>query len=152
MRFVFWLVGLSALAGCEEPNTYVEPPPPKVTVATPLVEDIIDYLEMTGTTVASGRVDVRARVSGELQSMHFQPGTGAEHNRSRIDGLGAGVSYLITHCADGDDELASIAPDWRQRDEERRIYSDGSMARCFDDRAIQTIGMRPLRDLLRTRV
>jgi RND family efflux transporter MFP subunit len=67
-----------ALAGCEETNTYVEPPPPKVSVAQPLVEDIIDYLEMTGSTVPSARVDVRARVSGELESMHFSPGTDVE--------------------------------------------------------------------------
>ncbi len=67
-----------ALAGCEEVNTYVEPPPPKVSVAQPMVQEIIDYLEMTGSTVASGRVHVRARVSGELQSMHFQPGTDVE--------------------------------------------------------------------------
>ena len=66
------------LAGCEETNTYVEPPPPKVSVAQPMVQEIIDYLEMTGSTVASGRVDVPARVSGELQSMHFQPGTDVE--------------------------------------------------------------------------
>ena len=78
MRHVLALLAVVALAGCEEANTYVEPPPPKVSVAQPLVEDIIDYLEMTGTTVASARVDVRARVSGELQSMHFQPGTEVE--------------------------------------------------------------------------
>lgn len=67
-----------ALAGCDEPNTYVEPPPPKVSVALPIVEDVVEYLEMTGSTVASARVDVRARVSGELQSMHFVPGTDVE--------------------------------------------------------------------------
>lgn len=78
MRHALVLLIVVALAGCEEPNTYVEPPPPKVSVAQPLVEDIIDYLEMTGSTVASARVDVRARVSGELQSMHFQPGTDVE--------------------------------------------------------------------------
>jgi multidrug efflux pump subunit AcrA (membrane-fusion protein) len=72
------LIVMVALAGCEETNTYVEPPPPKVSVAQPLVQEIIDYLEMTGSTVASGRVDVPARVSGELQSMHFQPGTDVE--------------------------------------------------------------------------
>jgi RND family efflux transporter MFP subunit len=72
------LLAAWALAGCEEANTYVKPPPPKVSVAQPLVREIIDYLEMTGSTVASGRVDVRARVSGELQSMHFQPGTAVE--------------------------------------------------------------------------
>ena len=62
-------------AGCGETNTYVEPPPPKVTVAQPLIQEIVDYLEFTGTTVATEQVEVRARVSGELLSMHFEPGT-----------------------------------------------------------------------------
>jgi len=62
------------LAGCES-NTYVEPPPPKVTVAQPLIQDITDYLEFTGTLVASEKAEARARVSGVLQSMHFVPGT-----------------------------------------------------------------------------
>jgi RND family efflux transporter MFP subunit len=72
------LLLVAALAACEQTNTYVEPPPPKVSVAQPLVQDVTDYLEMTGSTVASGRVDVRARVSGQLQAMHFQPGTDVE--------------------------------------------------------------------------
>lgn len=63
------------LGGCQDTNTYVEPPPPKVTVAQPLVQEVTDYLEFTGTTVASAQVEVRARVSGVLESMHFQPGT-----------------------------------------------------------------------------
>ena len=40
------------LAGCES-NVYVEPPPPKVTTAQPLIQDVIDYLEFTGTLDAS---------------------------------------------------------------------------------------------------
>ncbi len=63
------------LLGCEEQNTYVAPPPPKVTVAKPLVQDVTEYLEFTGTTVAYARVEVPARVPGVLQSMHFEPGT-----------------------------------------------------------------------------
>jgi RND family efflux transporter MFP subunit len=65
-----WLV-----AGCEQKNTYVEPPPPKVTTAQPLHQEVIDYLEFTGTTRAFEEVEVRARVAGFLQSMHFTPGT-----------------------------------------------------------------------------
>lgn len=65
------------LAACES-NTYVEPPPPPVTVATPLSQEITDYLEFTGTLVASERAEVRARVSGLLQDMHFEPGSEVE--------------------------------------------------------------------------
>jgi RND family efflux transporter MFP subunit len=62
------------LTGCES-NTYVEPPPPTVTVAQSLVQDVTDYLEFTGTLDASEQAEARARVSGVLQSMHFIPGT-----------------------------------------------------------------------------
>ncbi|WP_422368008.1 efflux RND transporter periplasmic adaptor subunit [Pelagibius sp.] len=65
---------LLVLAACEESNTYVEPPPPRVTVATPAVQNVTDYLYFTGTTQAAAVVDVRARVAGELRSMSFTPG------------------------------------------------------------------------------
>jgi len=65
----------AVLAGCGQENKLVEPPPPKVTVAQPLIETVTDYLEFTGTTVASEFAEVRARVSGLLQSMKFEPGT-----------------------------------------------------------------------------
>jgi RND family efflux transporter MFP subunit len=69
------LIGAAGLSGCEEENKYIKPPRPKVTVAEPIVRDVIDYLEFTGTTEASARVEVRARVPGVLKSMHFVPGT-----------------------------------------------------------------------------
>ncbi len=62
-------------AACGKGNEYVEPPPPKVTVAQPLEQEVVDYLEFTGTTRAFEEAEVRARVSGFLQSMHFTPGT-----------------------------------------------------------------------------
>ncbi len=66
------------LAACEQRNEYVEPPPPKVTVAKPLQQEVTDYLEFTGTTHAFEEVEVRARVAGFLQGMEFTPGTKVE--------------------------------------------------------------------------
>ena len=63
------------LAGCGDSNTYVEPPPPAVTVATPLIQEVTDYLEFTGTTVAFDKAEVRARVAGVLESLHFTAGS-----------------------------------------------------------------------------
>ena len=63
------------LFACEEQNTYVAPPAPKVTVAKPLVTDVTEYLEFTGTTSAYARVEVPARVPGVLLRVHFEPGT-----------------------------------------------------------------------------
>jgi multidrug efflux system membrane fusion protein len=68
----------SLLAGCGDSNTYVEPPPPQVTVATPVIQEVTDYLEFTGTTAAIDHAEVRARVAGVLESMHFTPGTYVE--------------------------------------------------------------------------
>ena len=66
------------LAGCGDSNTYVEPPPPQVTVATPVIQDVTDYLEFTGTTAAFDHAEARARVAGVLESLHFKPGTYVE--------------------------------------------------------------------------
>jgi len=66
---------LSTFAACDQRNEYVSPPAPKVTVAKPLQQEVIDYLEFTGTTHAVEEIEVRARVAGFLESMHFTPGT-----------------------------------------------------------------------------
>jgi predicted glycoside hydrolase/deacetylase ChbG (UPF0249 family) len=85
----------------------------------------------------------------EGASLRFVPGRGLEHNRARIARLGPGLSYLITHCARGDEELRALTGDWELREEERRIYSDGSMGRALAEAGVHTIGMRPLRALMR---
>ncbi|MBW2465322.1 MAG: efflux RND transporter periplasmic adaptor subunit, partial [Deltaproteobacteria bacterium] len=54
--------------------------PPAVTVAQPLVQDVIDFLEYTGTTRAVEAVEVRARVEGFLESMHYEAGDEVEKN------------------------------------------------------------------------
>ena len=88
----------------------------------------------------------------EADSLSFTPGSGLAHNSARIDRLGPGLAYLITHCAEGGAELEAITRDWRQRDEEHRIYSDGSMAEEIRRRGIRTSGMRPLRERLNAKL
>src|SRR5262245_23624100 len=50
-------------------------PPPKVTVIQPLVREIIEWDEYTGRLQAVDFVEVRAQVSGYLQSINFKEGT-----------------------------------------------------------------------------
>ena len=50
------------------------PPPPTVTVACPVQRNIIDYDEYVGRFVAVDWVEVRARVSGYLDGVHFNDG------------------------------------------------------------------------------
>jgi RND family efflux transporter MFP subunit len=65
------LVGV--FAGCRgaEPVT---PPPPKVTVSAPIVRNVVEWDEYTGRLESTESVEVRARVSGYLQSIHFKDG------------------------------------------------------------------------------
>ena len=50
------------------------PPPPKVKVVHPVARDITEWDEYTARLDAVDSVEVRARVSGYLQSIHFQDG------------------------------------------------------------------------------
>lgn len=61
-------------SGCDAPNLYVEPPPPTVTVSPPVQQEVVEYLEFTGTTEAVAHVEVRARVKGFLHKIHFEEG------------------------------------------------------------------------------
>jgi RND family efflux transporter MFP subunit len=67
-------LALLALAGCGESNTYVPPPPPKVTVATPVKRPVTLYLQTTGNTAAVNTANLVARVPGFLNSINYQDG------------------------------------------------------------------------------
>ena len=59
------------LSGCGDNNTFVAPPPPTVTVASPVRQSVTYYARYTGQTAAVESVEIRARVEGYLQSVHF---------------------------------------------------------------------------------
>jgi RND family efflux transporter MFP subunit len=61
----FWQAGQQAPAA---------PPPPAVTVAKPLVKDLVEWKDFTGQFEAVDSVEVRARVSGYLESINFTDG------------------------------------------------------------------------------
>jgi RND family efflux transporter MFP subunit len=68
------LVLTALLAACGR-NTYVPPPPPEVTVAHPVEQEVTTYNELTGHTASVAAVEIRARVQGTLQSVSFTPAT-----------------------------------------------------------------------------
>src|SRR5438445_6133158 len=66
------LAGL--LSGCGQGQKQAAPPPPKVTVAKPAQRTIVDQDEYVGRFVPVNVVEVRARVSGYLDQIHFTDG------------------------------------------------------------------------------
>ncbi|HEY6602869.1 MAG TPA: efflux RND transporter periplasmic adaptor subunit [Xanthobacteraceae bacterium] len=62
------------LASCGEAQKQAAPPPPTVTVAKPIQRTIIDQDEYVGRFVPVDVVEVRARVSGYLDQIHFTDG------------------------------------------------------------------------------
>jgi multidrug efflux system membrane fusion protein len=72
---VLILVALASVSilGCSEKAKVVATPPPEVIVSQPLKKEVTRFLEFTGTTAALEFVEIRARVEGWLESMHFVP-------------------------------------------------------------------------------
>jgi RND family efflux transporter MFP subunit len=73
-RTVLMLVAATAVAACGQDNRYAAPPPPKVTVATPVEQEVTNYFEATGNTAAVNTVDLVARVQGFLQAIGYTDG------------------------------------------------------------------------------
>jgi RND family efflux transporter MFP subunit len=68
------LAAALALAACGQNNSYQAPPPPKVTVATPVEQKITRYFEATGNTAAVNSANLVARVQGFLTEIAYQDG------------------------------------------------------------------------------
>src|SRR5262249_59596686 len=68
-------VGLAGIAGaallmlltaCGDKNTFIAPPPPKVTVQFPLQQKVTPYLEATGTDASINNIKLVARWEGQV--------------------------------------------------------------------------------------
>jgi RND family efflux transporter MFP subunit len=65
---------MAALIGCAKKNTYVEPPPPEVTVTHATQRDVTEYLEAPATADPTVVVEIRARVRGFLKERLVKEG------------------------------------------------------------------------------
>jgi predicted glycoside hydrolase/deacetylase ChbG (UPF0249 family) len=102
---------------------------------------LIDELEASGIPVLD---------HFDADSLGFPEGRGEAHNRGRLAGLPRGVSSLICHPARDGEELRAVPPDSaHQRDFERLFWGGPAGRRALEEAGVRTMGMRPLRDLVR---
>ncbi len=69
-------LAILGLANCHRPEAGPPPafPPPGVTIAPPMTKDVQEWDEFTGRIDAMETVEIRPRVSGNLDSVHFKSG------------------------------------------------------------------------------
>ncbi len=73
-RAILMLAIAAGIGGCGQNNQYAAPPPPKVTVAAPVEQDVTRYFDATGNTAAINSVDLVARVQGFVQAISYMDG------------------------------------------------------------------------------
>jgi RND family efflux transporter MFP subunit len=76
-RWIRWnfpvlVVVLTLFSGCKPQQ--VAPPPPEVSTIQPVVKEVTEWDDFTGRLEPIKSVEVRARVSGWLDSIHFKDG------------------------------------------------------------------------------
>jgi multidrug efflux system membrane fusion protein len=67
-------VAIGAALTAAAPVALAQPAPPPVTVAAPLARPVTEWQEHTGRVEPSARVELRARVSGQVDAVHFTDG------------------------------------------------------------------------------
>ena len=74
-KFAALLAIATLVASCSEQQQQAgAPPPPAVTVAKPVKRTVVDYDEYVGRFTAINAVEIRARVAGYLDKVHFKDG------------------------------------------------------------------------------
>lgn len=71
---LFFVLAAMILSACGSQAQQGAPPPPEVTVSQPLVGEVMDWDEFPGRFEAPQTVEVRARVGGYIQAVHFRDG------------------------------------------------------------------------------
>src|SRR4029079_6288737 len=72
--FLVGVVALALVCALQSAPCAAAPPPPSVTVASPLVREIAEWDDYSGRFEASKSVEVRPRVSGAIVGVHFTDG------------------------------------------------------------------------------
>jgi RND family efflux transporter MFP subunit len=74
IRILLAAIALVWAVGCKPKGAVTPPAPPTVSVIQPVVKDVVEWDEYIGRLESPEVVEVRARVSGYLDKVHFKEG------------------------------------------------------------------------------
>jgi len=138
-----------ALAGCGQSQPpAAERPPPAVTVAKPVKRNIVDYDEYVGRFAAIDSVEVRARVSGYLQEVHFQDGQMVKQGdllftvdkrpfQTAFDQAQANLAHAKANLAFAEADLARGQQLVRDRTITEQVFDQRTQARRVAEASVQ---------------
>ena len=124
LRDTLCLCVVLAAVGCGETQAPLAPPPPAVTVASPVVRSEVRYFEYTGNTAAVNQVDIVARVPGVVVKQNYE--LLGEDNRVKRVEVGE-VLFEIEH------EPYQIAVDTAQAEVIRAEALEAAAKATFDN-------------------
>ncbi len=114
------LLGLAGLGvGCAKPPARVEAPPPRVTVQHPETREIVDHSEYNGWTDASKTVEIRSRVRGHIDKIHFTDGQIVDAGQLLFE-LDPRPFQAEVQAAEGQVEVTKAQQEFSVADEERQ--------------------------------
>src|SRR5882762_5876924 len=73
-RILIFAVALLCAAGCKPKSGVAPPQPPTVSVVQPVAREVVEWDEYIGRLESPETVELRARVSGYLDKVHFKEG------------------------------------------------------------------------------
>src|SRR5947207_964046 len=73
-RILIFAVALLCAAGCKPKSGVAPPQPPAVSVVQPVAREVVEWDEYIGRLESPESVEIRARVSGYLDKVHFKEG------------------------------------------------------------------------------
>ena len=138
-----------ALAGCGQGQPpAAERPPPAVTVAKPVKRNIVDYDEYVGRFAAVDSVEVRARVSGYLDQVHFQDGQMVKQGdllftvdkrpfQTSLDQAQANLAQAKANLAFAEADLARGQQLLRDRTITEQVFDQRTQARRVAEASVQ---------------
>ncbi len=158
----FSLGYLALLAACSrQANQYVAPPPPVVTVMTPIEQTLTRYLEENGETEAVGRAEVRTRVRGFIESIDFEPGQSVSRDTrlytieddeyqatvnasmAEVAAADAGIevaeAQVLTAQAEADRASREVSRQQTLREQNSTSQTEYDQARAANEAAIATL-------------